>query len=330
MSSHPEAYELELRLEPAEPGSALFDVTVRDFKYFRQEAGAARLPIGSEKLPQRSLEAKQFLTDFRQGEATSLPDALAYGRLLLEALLAEAPIRLLWEESQQRRTSAKQPLRLRLVLPPGQAEGLAEVPFELLADQGGFLFRRFGAALVRTVEGFEAQSPKLPAGARAGLAWANPKQGDAALDGKLLARHEEALPRLARAFGLEAAQPCQQATFGTLGKYLASSPPLSVLSLLAHGFSQGGGLLLHNGEDPRFPEDEGLPLSARDIAGLLRRGGVEVALLWSCHASAHHPYLGAVAEALLDPNEGDVKVVLASHAALLAKLTPELLEGLAA
>ena len=44
-------------------------------------------------------------------------------------------------------------------------------------------------------------------------------------------------------------------------------------------------MVLHDAEHPQFPKDPGIPVAAADFANDVRAGGVDVALLWSCHGA---------------------------------------------
>jgi hypothetical protein len=68
----------------------------------------------------------------------------------------------------------ERPLRVELVFPERPEPVLADLPFELLADADGFLFRRVGHTLVRTLRGFRGENANLGPGTRVLCAWANP------------------------------------------------------------------------------------------------------------------------------------------------------------
>ena len=277
------------------------------------------------------LEAGRFLERFLGGEPLSTADALGFGCLLRERLLSEENLERWWERLLLRHRTAGRPLRVQALLPPGAGSRVSEIPLELLADEKGFVFRRGGNRLVRSVLRMRSTEVVLTPGDRAALAWANPVIGDPPLplDPSVFALHEGYLREFAAAVGLEAvAPPCREATPQSFARYLAEHGPIALLSVVAHGDPAGGSLLLHLEGHPDFPHDPGDPLRARDAARLLREAGVKMAFLWSCHGGRHHAAFGAVAEALLDPEHGDVPVVVASQAALRADTTVPLFGAL--
>jgi tetratricopeptide (TPR) repeat protein len=306
---------------------SLFDVQLNDHGEADYESGVADLGIDDEHLRPGGGSAGRFLDQFLAGAVVSTADALAFGRLLRERLFAEANLRRWWDELLVRQSAAGRPLRVQALLPPGAGSRVSEIPLELLADDRGFFFRRGGNRLVRSVLRMRSTEVALTPGTRAALAWANPVTGDppVSLDPTVFTRHEDDLRDLAAAVGLEAVTPpCREATRGSLARYLAEHRPIALLSIVAHGGPAGGSLLLHLEGHPDFPRDPGDPLRARDAAHLLRQAGVRVAFLWACHGGRHHAAFGAVAEALLDPEHGDVAVVVAAHAALRADATAQL------
>ena len=239
-----------------------------------------------------------------------------------------------WDEMESRRRAARKPLHLQVVLPRGlgdAGEGIpdvSEIPFELLADEQGFLFRRVGSTLVRSLKGMDAVEARLEAGERAALAWANVKTDDSFLPAELFAAHEALVADLSSALGLTPVPPCAQATPESLTEFLEEHAPVALLSLVAHGSSGGGQVWLHKKGHPDYPRDPGQPVAARDLANLLKKADTKVALLWSCHGGRRHQVTGAVAEALLDPEHGGLAGVVASHAALRGSATPVLARAL--
>ena len=101
--------------------------------------------------------------------------------------------------------------------------------------------------------------------------------------------------------------------------YYEKERPIEIVSLIAHGDPEGGYVLLHDPNHPKSPYKPGVPTSADELARCFRGGGVEVALLWTCHGARHHPVRGSVAARLLHPDGANLSAVVTSHAALRAR-----------
>ncbi|MCY1019083.1 tetratricopeptide repeat protein [Pyxidicoccus sp. MSG2] len=334
------AYAVELWLGCSDREQApegIFTVTLFD----RERSGldatdTVNLSFGKEEIPGLSLSGEEFLLMFHQGEPGLSQDGLLFGRHLLSRLLRPGqPTQRLWTEIQTRRRVTRRPLRLEFHLPDsGAAVQVAELPFELLADDHGFLFQEHGASLVRTLRGLESHAFQLQEGHSIMVAWANPRDPDgrfasnSALPESLLHRHEEQTAEAARGLGFMVRSPCRHASLGTLSRRLESEHPTELISLVAHGFPEGGSVWLHDDGHPAFPDDVGTPISASELASVLRRGGAQVALLWTCHGARHHPVSGALASQLLNPTRGGLAAVVSSHAALRAEGTERIAETL--
>lgn len=165
----PAPYTVELLVEPVEqahPGR--MELTLIDFE--RQgivEAGRCDLSISGRVAALangRTLTLDDFIERLRQGEAVPEEHGVVFGRALLGWLLAEPPILRAWNEISTRRLSAGRAMRLLLSVRARQSRGArpAEgertdallsraraLPFELLADDFGFLFRNRGHLLMR-------------------------------------------------------------------------------------------------------------------------------------------------------------------------------------
>jgi hypothetical protein len=298
------------------------------------------LPPPEQVLGQTGLTVDEFLARWRQGERYLEPAARQYGRLLYRHLLLDPPeVREAWNEAL--RQASGRGLRLEIRLPRPDAalwreQSVLMLPFELLCDDNGFLFRRPGWSTLRRPGQtrsrrlrLAAEAPRLPV---VQVAWANVGFDDEpALPEQHFSAHQQAVERLAvggRAVVLPA-RP--QATRSSLAKALATQQP-HVLVWIGHGLGGGSALVLHDAEHPQFPQDPGIPVAAADFANDVRAGGVDVALLWSCHgAGTQRPLDIGVAEALLSPDHGDVAAVLAAFSALeaptVAKLSAALIEA---
>jgi tetratricopeptide (TPR) repeat protein len=167
-------YTIEILLEHrrgARPG--VFNVIAIDRHRQRVfEAGVADLNLAGKAvaLPSgRPLLADEFLGRFRRGAPASAEHGVAFGRMLLGFLLADPRVARAWNEMQSRRMASGLPMRLLLrlprlgqVAPGGLGDAAAEppvsvmdvsaIPFELLADEHGFLFKDRGHALVRVID----------------------------------------------------------------------------------------------------------------------------------------------------------------------------------
>ncbi|HNH48671.1 MAG TPA: NB-ARC domain-containing protein, partial [Myxococcota bacterium] len=247
-----------------------------------------------------------------------MQEALQFGRALLAALTRDTAIATRWAAlSLQRGT---RPLCLDLIFPP-RTSALARLPFELLADEQGFLFRRPGSSVIRRLEGLEPQTEPVRGGA-ALFAWANPSvlQNGVyrTLPDSLLRNHEAEFDAGARLAGLAPRPPLRGATWSGLRAALRQPTPL--FGLLAHGLESGEAVLLQNANG------DGVPLPAADLALVLRAAHTRIAMLWSCHAAEQDPDFGGVVQQLLE--QGGLTAVLASHAAVLADRTPALARAL--
>ncbi|MCY1009322.1 AAA family ATPase [Nannocystis pusilla] len=129
--------------------------------------------------------------------------------------------------------------------------------------------------------------------------------------------HEAVFMREATALGLSPRTTLRRTTYASLGACLRERPETPVLSLVAHGGTGGGTVVLHAADD----SDEGVGIEARTFAKVCRDGGVQVALLWICHGARRHAAFSSLADALLAPDQGNAAAVVASSAALVADRT---------
>lgn len=328
-------YTVEISLEPLEPHPGENTREQRRFHLILidREEESQRVGVGEhsdfhksgvvflqldQPLPGREAHhrtARRFLDDFLAGEPTKKAEGLAFGRWLLDRLLEPEGVRPLWERIQVRRGEDR-PIEIRLVLPPNQLTPVDDLPFEMLADDKGFLLRRRCAggyhSLTRSVRNLTRESYDLAGGDRTLLAWANPRSQDAdVIPDALLDAHEKVQHDATKRLGLQPLEPCRNASRRSLEARLQESRPVPLLTLLAHGPRGGGGVLLHDEKHRHYPLDEGVEVSASDLAVLVRSGGVKAALLWTCHSGTRHRENGSVAEALLDPDRGGLVAAMA-------------------
>jgi hypothetical protein len=99
---------------------------------------------------------------------------MRFGLYLLNRILGDAEPRNLWNTIRERRANAGRPLRLELILPANDASAVEDIPFELLAEQDDFLFRRHGASVVRVIEDMPRRPLSIEPGQAILAAWANP------------------------------------------------------------------------------------------------------------------------------------------------------------
>lgn len=307
---------------------ARFDVVLEDGERAstaaRAGVGLAFLDLRRQTIPGLdSLTVSELVTSFLRNVEVTQEDGLLFGRHLLDRLLADLDVRVLWDEIQARRTAEKRPLRLELLLPADDAGVVSDIPFELLADESGFLFRQVDATLVRAIRRLPVRVVEIAPGDGVMLVWANPK-GDNRLPQTLFDQHEQGTREAAVKAGLVFRAPCSHATRSTLEARLVEKGNTPIVSLVAHGDQGGGAVWLHRDGHAAYPDDPGDPLEARDLAASFKRGGVRIALLWTCHSGKHNAVSGALATTLLDPAHGDLAAVVASHAALRAGSTAAL------
>lgn len=332
-------YTVTLELTPAEETARpnLLAVTLRDEEYTGAQASESVSLNFDTQLGGVGLSAARFLHAFLAGQPLGAAEGRPFGQYLLQILLGAGSVGLLWQQIQQRRH--ERPLRMELILPgdpqqrrltlpqsgagtvPADTYDLADLPFELLADERNFLFRRHGYSLVRTLRGLARQADTLAQGDRALLAWANP--ADTEPLGDIVPAFVEQGQATLRQLGLQVTQPvCANASRQSLREALGSNTAL--LLLLAHGSPQGGTLALHDASNPALTE----PLSANDLAQLLRGAAVRFALLWSCYGGRRSALNGSVLTQLLLPEGGNLRAVIGTHAALRAREVPRLTQRL--
>jgi tetratricopeptide (TPR) repeat protein len=164
----PPPYTIQLKLSRARlPGERAdeYDVELIDTERAgvaqRAGAGTAFLDLRQQSIPGLGVTVDAFLDAFLRGDGGTQEDGLRFGQHLLGCLLADAEVRALWDEIDARRKAAKRPLRLEIVLPADDAGAVSDVPFELLADGDGPLFRHDGATLVRTIRTRDAGKPRI-------------------------------------------------------------------------------------------------------------------------------------------------------------------------
>jgi tetratricopeptide (TPR) repeat protein len=161
----PSAYTIEILLEPRAGGRrGVFDLTLID--RVRQnvfEASVVDLDLAGKttELPSgRALLADDFCLRLRRGEPVPEEQGLAFGHLLLSLLLTDGRVARAWNDIHARRSVAGRAMRLVLDVRSGPAgaddprPGVSpsSIPFELMADDHGFLFHERGHVLVRVAE----------------------------------------------------------------------------------------------------------------------------------------------------------------------------------
>jgi tetratricopeptide (TPR) repeat protein len=326
-------YRVRLRIERAREEAlreGAFDIELIDEERrgagARDGSGNAFLGLRGQEIPGLGRSVAAFLGAFLNGYGTTHEEGLSFGRYLLDRVLSDSNVRALWEHIRRARQEARQPLRLELELPAAEASVIAEIPFELLADRDGFLFRAPGATLVRTLRDLAPRAAELSVDRAVLVAWANPVvPGNERLTTELRTAHERGAHQAADRLGFRMRPPCQNATRASLEEALAQQGGVTIASVIAHGDAGGGAVWLHQEGHATYPNDPGEPVPARDVARMFKRGQVDVALLWSCYSAREHAEAGSVAAALLHPDYGDVAAVVASHAALKAEGTETIL-----
>lgn len=304
-----------------------YDVTLHDRETPDAGRGAGSAFLDFEKQHVEGLggTVSDFLKVFLRGDGGTFEDGLLFGRHLLERLLSDGEVREVWKAIQGRRGA--RPLRLELILPDEDVEGLAGVPFEMLADRDGFLFRRPGAVLVRVIQRLAPQPHMLEQGDSVLVAWANPVVDDESrLPADLFERHEQRTAAAATLAGFRPRPSCNAATRKALETRMAEGRGTPIISLIAHGDSRGGAAWLHKEDHPQYPDDPGDVVTADDLAGIFRAGKARVALLWTCYGARRAPLGGSIASALLHPEKGGLSAVVTSHAALRAEGTDTIAE----
>ncbi|MBK7538077.1 MAG: CHAT domain-containing protein [Myxococcales bacterium] len=265
--------------------------------------GRVSMDWGGETLNTHRTVA-QFLDDFWSG-STSHNEALEFGQSLLRRLLEPKLLADSWNNARQRLGEGR--LRLEFVLPADNPD-LWEVPFELLADEHGFLCYDGRAALIRCFPKLDAKPAELQRGHRLLIAWANPKGLEPPVDDEPFKAYARLFSEEARNGGFEVPEPLAQA--GPNGLRTKLQAGVEVFSLMAHGQPSGGRLLLE-AEDRSAVE-----LEVGSLAADLSAARTKVALLWACHGGRAHRDLGSFAHRLLHRG---LAAVVATHGALRAK-----------
>ncbi len=281
---------------------------------------ALELPTGTT-----GLTVADFLDRYRSGERHLYDAARHYGQMLYDGLLRQASeLRDPWQAAL--REASGRGLRLEIRLPTGSAaawrgQPVASLPFELMCDEAGFLFRRTGWQTVRRLRDVAPRALRLSGEAAAKpivqVGWANVlHDGITALPEADFLAHEQAVDRLVQSGRAQGGQPLRHATRRQLADALRAQRP-HVLVWIGHGASAGSALVLHDDAQPGYTQDLGTVVSAADFARDARAGAVDVAMLWSCHgAGTEHALSSGVAEALLNPDLGGLAAVVASFSAL--------------
>ncbi len=262
------AFQVRLQLERTEgmePGRYEATLSSASMSLLGNAGGGDIWLRAEAKIPELGLGLAEFHRAFLEGRVDGISDGLAFGRWLYTQLFEESP-KLLGLWGRIRQEQGTRPLRLELVLPQrtdGSGVPVEDLPFELLADVEGPLFRRHGWTLVRCYDRHTARDYEVQRGSRALLAWANPElKEQERLDGETFTRHEEAFLRHGRAMELEVAEPLREATHERFKAALGTSTP--ILSLVAHGASGGGAIVWPGLADSS--EERSVPRGLRDGA----------------------------------------------------------------
>ena len=170
------------------------------------------------------------------------------------------------------------------------------------------------------------QDPAAPVHVQVGWANVTGPQGQQLPEADFIA-HEVAAQQLMSSDRTRVAQSLRHASRDSLMHAVEQARP-HVLVWIGHGGEDGSTLLLHDETQSDYPHDLGTPVTANDFAAALRLGEVDVALLWSCHGAGSTRALApSVAEALLDPDHGDLAAVVASFSALESGCDSTLFSG---
>ncbi len=282
-------------------------------------SGVLDLDIHAEQtLPGHTISWAGFLDDYRTNRSGT-GDQLAFGQALLGALLkADATLGQAWAAILAR--AAGRPLSL-IVSFGSQTEAFAQLPLELLHDQGQFLFARPRAALTRCFEYEPAADFCLSAPARILFAWARPEGAGYCFDPT---PHEDLLRD---GFG-DRLTVLPDASLGNLKAALQAAAdqhqPFALLHLLAHGGHDGlSGLIALNG-----PDGQADWVEAGQLGQAIRGLGVQLAFLCSCQSGiTGEVSLSGVAQQLLSPAGGNLNVVIATQANLPVARSAELAAG---
>ncbi len=188
--------DVELQLtrlaDSAHSDSVGYDIVLIDHSLAspKYEAGSVRFYRG-RSIPGPELTLERFIDDFAQPGQLLAEDGLRFGTWLEDTLFAPrltemnpqpAAVRVLWDDLLQRAQRGEKPLRLQVSF-PDKDRGLAEdLPFELLARDGVFYFRRNGWTLVRSFQGIDGVHEDLKTDARIAVLWANPRGNDGDAD----------------------------------------------------------------------------------------------------------------------------------------------------
>jgi tetratricopeptide (TPR) repeat protein len=341
MPSKPLDVELRFRrLSAAESATTrasaheVYDVTLLDHFYASAKiAMKSVVLLPDETIPEIRLTPREFVDRFSLPGELTLADGRGFGQWLENWLFprqdnpqSDQPsnLRTVWDRiiERTRQPGDPRPLRLLVAFPEAQEEEglLRDLPFELLARDMEFLFRKPRWSLVRCFQGTDGVACELTQ-ARLGVIWANTAdERGRRLSDAIFQGHESALQFEADPQKFSVVEPLQRATVAGLQKFIDryEGSGLEVASIVAHGAP--GMVWFHKDAHPDYPQDPGNPLSAAELANELSRAKVQIALLWCCYAARGHSVLGSVARSLV--TQGRLAGVIAAHAALRADTTP--------
>ena len=279
--------------------------------------GVCTLPAPDMPLGDSGITVDDFLSHWRGGHSCLDGVARAYGRALYRHLLAQDhEIHHAWQGAVENARQRGCGMRLEIRCPLDSAsrwmgQPPSALPFELMCDDRGYLFRRPGWSTARGVSrGLASRSLRPTANGerpRVQVAWANVRRpSEPAMNDTLFTAHDVAVQQLETQGSIERLPPCPLATARRWPRRWPPRPAARFV-WIGHGLASGSGLLLHDGDSTDYPADAGSIVAASDFAAAVRAGEVDVALLWSCHgAGTFRPLDVGVAEALLDPDRGNV------------------------
>lgn len=279
-----------------------------------------KLPIQSDTLDQSGLTVDLFLTGFFSGEAGNACAGKSFGKRLWESMFLQDPdMTKLWANACNS-AHATGGLQFQIEVDRSAKYGswpVAALPFELMADIRGFLFRKHGWEITRSVAGIPSKVPKFRPNGKVPdlvLGWSNVARfSENAYPNSDFTDYES--PLIAPAFKekLGNCVTIAHASKSTLTNAMKSVRP-EILIWIGHGLNNGGGLVLHDQRNENFPMDFGCIVSSSDFANMAKTGAVDLAFIWSCRGAGVDNLLDiGVAEALLDPDYGDLTTVIASY-----------------
>ena len=283
---------------------------VFDISDNRGNVGSTRLDLDLDRELRTGGTWGKFLDEYREGKyAPSPADLAAFGEDLRRWLF-DGDLAVAWHGIQQARSGQALHLTVEFGV---NAEDVQSLPFELLKQDGAFLFVEPGSAVMRTFRGVPARVEPISPELGVLFAWACPP-GCVPFDP---APH---IAALRTALGEDRVTVVAAATLDAIDAALTPGK-FAGLHVMAHGFVEGStsGVVLH--------DRDGLPdtVTGQALAQRIRGRGVALAFLCACQSAVGTGMTGT-GQHLLSPGGADLPWVVATQGNLAVAGSATLVE----